>query len=107
MEYIALAGRSFCLLALILLLRERAASKRLRGELEDRRLRSLESVSAPAVLAHEIRAPFTPGSAPNPGTGIGMTVAGRIVEAHGGRLMIDSVEGRGTAVHVRLPGGRP
>lgn len=59
------------------------------------------------MLAHEIRAPFTPGSAPNPGTGIGMTVAGRIVEAHGGRLMIDSVEGRGTAVHVRLPGGRP
>lgn len=53
-----------------------------------------------------ILAPFTSGSAPNPGTGIGMAVAGRIVEAHGGSLMIDSVEGRGTAVHIRLPGER-
>lgn len=61
----------------------------------------------PEAEQDEIRAPFTSGSAPNPGTGIGMAVAGRIVEAHGGRLMIDSVEGRGTAVHVRLPGGRP
>lgn len=53
-----------------------------------------------------ILAPFTSGSAPNPGTGIGMAVASRIVEAHGGSLMIDSVEGRGTAVHIRLPGER-
>ncbi len=49
--------------------------------------------------------PFTPGSAPNPGTGIGMMVAERIVAAHSGRIMVDSLEGRGTVVHVRLPKG--
>ena len=49
--------------------------------------------------------PFTSGSAPNPGTGIGMMVAERIVAAHAGRIMVDSLEGRGTVVHVRLPKG--
>lgn len=59
----------------------------------------------PEAEQETIFEPFSPGSAPNPGTGIGMMVAERIVTAHRGRIMIDSLEGRGTVVHVRLPKG--
>ena len=37
------------------------------------------------------------------GMGLGLTVAERIVEAHGGRLEFYSVEGKGTQVNIRLP----
>ncbi|GMA62441.1 PAS domain S-box protein [Alicyclobacillus fastidiosus] len=37
------------------------------------------------------------------GTGLGLLVSRRIVQAHGGSLHIDSVVGRGTTVLVRLP----
>jgi PAS domain S-box-containing protein len=38
-----------------------------------------------------------------PGVGLGLTIAKAIVEAHGGELGFDSVEGRGTTFRVRLP----
>jgi signal transduction histidine kinase len=37
------------------------------------------------------------------GTGLGLPVARRVVEAHGGSLLIDSIVGVGTTVEVRLP----
>jgi signal transduction histidine kinase len=37
------------------------------------------------------------------GTGLGLPIAQRVVEAHGGALDIESVVGRGTTVIVRLP----
>jgi two-component system phosphate regulon sensor histidine kinase PhoR len=37
------------------------------------------------------------------GTGLGLSIVKHIVERHRGRLMIDSVVGRGTTVHVLLP----
>lgn len=37
------------------------------------------------------------------GTGIGLTVAARIVEKHGGSISVRSREGRGTAFSIRLP----
>ncbi len=37
------------------------------------------------------------------GTGLGLTIAQRIVAAHGGRIELDSTPGRGTRVTVALP----
>ena len=37
------------------------------------------------------------------GSGLGLYIAKGIVEAHGGRIWIDSAQGRGTTVHFALP----
>jgi len=38
-----------------------------------------------------------------PGTGLGLAIVRTIVEGHGGRLQVESVEGRGTTMRVLLP----
>ena len=37
------------------------------------------------------------------GTGLGMAIAKSVVEAHGGRIAVSSVQGNGTTVDIRLP----
>ena len=41
------------------------------------------------------------------GTGLGLSTARRLVEAHGGTLTIESPRGGGTTARIRLPIGRP
>lgn len=38
----------------------------------------------------------------NEGTGLGMSIAKSIIEAHGGRIRVDSIEGKGTTVTIDL-----
>ena len=38
-----------------------------------------------------------------PGTGLGMTIVKNIVEAHGGRIWLESKPGQGTKVYFTLP----
>ena len=40
------------------------------------------------------------------GTGLGLPIARRLVELHGGSLVIDSVPGTGTSVSITLPKSR-
>jgi signal transduction histidine kinase len=53
------------------------------------------------------RALFTPfasvSSTSGPGTGLGMSITRRIVEAHAGRLVVDTIDEAGTRVLVVLP----
>jgi signal transduction histidine kinase/CheY-like chemotaxis protein len=37
------------------------------------------------------------------GAGLGLTISKRFVEAHGGRIWVDSVQGQGTSFYVALP----
>jgi two-component system cell cycle sensor histidine kinase PleC len=39
----------------------------------------------------------------HPGSGLGLAIARSLVELHGGRMTIDSAEGLGTTVTVRMP----
>jgi two-component system phosphate regulon sensor histidine kinase PhoR len=41
------------------------------------------------------------------GTGLGLSIARHIVEGHGGRLRVESTEGRGSTFFVELPAARP
>jgi signal transduction histidine kinase len=54
--------------------------------------------------------PFRRAGAPRediPGVGLGLSVAHRIVQAHGGRIEIDTQKGKGTTFRVHLPAPQP
>lgn len=47
--------------------------------------------------------PFATGGSRRPGTGLGMMITQRIVELHGGRVLVDTIARRGTTVYLVLP----
>ena len=46
--------------------------------------------------------PFA-SSAGEGGTGLGMTITQKIISQHGGRLLVDTVPGRGTTIYFTVP----
>ena len=47
---------------------------------------------------------FDPGFSDKAGnSGLGMTISKRIVELHGGEMVVQSIEGKGTSIAVRIP----
>jgi signal transduction histidine kinase len=82
-------------------LRARAHAPGVRFTVEDRGAgiarEDLEHVFTPFFRADRSRSRGTGG------VGLGLTLAKRIVEAHGGTIAVVSVRGEGTTVHVDLP----
>jgi signal transduction histidine kinase len=64
--------------------------------------------TGPGVPPEEVERIFDPffrgkGQKSIPGTGLGLPIAKRIAEAHGGRIELDTVVGKGSAFRVVLP----
>ena len=57
----------------------------------------------PADVLPKIFDPFFTTKDIGKGTGLGLSIAYQIVEAHGGRIGVDSKPGAGTRFTVRLP----
>ncbi len=60
-------------------------------------------IGIPAEQLDKVKTKFFKGNATRRGSGIGLAVADEIVTMHGGELLLDSVEGDGTTVTIRLP----
>lgn len=68
-----------------------------------------EGVGIPPEEIGRIFDPFQRGAASRelvPGVGLGLSVARKLVEAHGGRLEVESQVGKGSTFRVRLPRSR-
>jgi two-component system sensor histidine kinase GlrK len=64
-------------------------------------------VGIPADLVAKIFDPYEQAHRGRGGSGVGLTVVRRLVEAHGGRVWVESEEGRGSCFTFTLPGATP
>lgn len=60
-------------------------------------------IGIPSDQLDKVKTKFFKGNATRRGSGIGLAVADEIVRMHGGELLLDSTEGIGTTVTIRLP----
>jgi signal transduction histidine kinase len=60
--------------------------------------------TGPGIPRSELGRIFVPGyTTKETGSGVGLTIAERVITAHHGRILVDSEEGRGTVMTVVLP----
>jgi signal transduction histidine kinase len=64
-------------------------------------------VGIPADLVAKIFDPYEQAHHGRGGSGVGLTVVRTLVEAHGGRVWVESEEGRGSRFTFTLPAGAP
>ena len=50
-----------------------------------------------------VKEKFYKGSSNKSGTGLGLSIASEIMELHGGKMLIDSTQGKGTKVVLVMP----
>ena len=60
-------------------------------------------IGIPADQLEKVKTKFFKGNATRRGSGIGLAVADEIIRMHGGEILLDSIEGEGTTVTIRLP----
>ena len=60
-------------------------------------------IGIPADQLEKVKTKFFKGNATRRGSGIGLAVADEIIRMHGGEINLDSIEGEGTTVTIRLP----
>ena len=60
-------------------------------------------IGIPADQLEKVKTKFFKGNATRRGSGIGLAVADEIIRMHGGEINLDSIEGEGTTVVIRLP----
>ena len=60
-------------------------------------------IGIPADQLEKVKTKFFKGNATRRGSGIGLAVADEIIRMHGGEIILESIEGEGTTVVIRLP----
>jgi signal transduction histidine kinase len=77
---------------------------RLFAEEEDRMVRLAISDTGCGMTQEQIKHVFSPFyTTKEKGTGLGLAVAAKIIEGHGGRIDVESVPGAGSTFNIRLP----
>ncbi len=62
-----------------------------------------KGIGIPADISEKIMNPFFSTKPASVGTGLGLSVSNGIINNHGGRILIDSVQGKYTKVNIQLP----
>lgn len=64
-------------------------------------------IGIPTHVKDKVMEPFFTTKPRGVGTGLGLSISCRIIQDHGGKLMIDSIEGKFTKVIIMLPAYEP